>query len=158
MLLFKNAKVGQIVHILDRKTAEYFVGKVEQPVSAPHFEPNNPTLMVDVVINVDGQTKMFSIPENLSATYAGDLCLATDQAELLSELDQMELQGEKDLAEVPRIEKMLKAVKERKMQLNPALKEKKEQDQRMERLENSVQNLADMFQKFMKAKSNTTFE
>lgn len=158
MLLFKNAKVGQIIHILDRKTADYYIGRVEQPVCAPHFEPNNPTLMVDVVICVDGQNKTFSIPENLSATYAGDLCLATESADLLTELNQMEIQGEKDLAEVPRIEKMLKAIKERKIQLDPQLKEKKQQDERMTKLENSVQNLADMFQKFMKAKSNSTFE
>ncbi len=154
MLLFKNAKVGQTIHILDRRTADYRIGKVEQPVSAPHFEPNNPTLMVDVTIRSDNDVRTYSIPENLSATYAGDLCLATDTNELLSELDQMELQGEKELKDMPRIEKMLQAVKERKMQLNPTLKEKQEQDQRMQKLESSVQNLAEMFEKFMKQKSN----
>lgn len=149
--LFKNAKVGQLIHILDRKTAQYYTGKVEQPVGAPHFDASNPTLMVDVVINVDGQTRTYSIPENLSATYAGDWCLSTDTSDLLSELDQMEIQGEKTLQDVPRIEKMLEAIKERKLQLNPSLKEKKEQDDRMMKLENSVQNLTDMFRKFMKA-------
>lgn len=152
-MLFKNAKVGQVVHILDRKTAQYFVGKIEQPVSAPHYEPNHPTLMVDVVINVDGQTRTFTIPENLAATYAGDLCIATETSDLLSELDQMEMQGEKTLQDVPRIEQMLASVKERKMQLNPALKEKQEQDVRMQKLETSVQNLTDMFRKFMKSKN-----
>lgn len=149
MLLFKNAKVGQVVHILDRKTASYQMGKVEQPVTAPHFEPNNPTLMVDVTINIDGKTRTFAIPENLSATYAGDLCLATEPSDILTELDQMQIQGEKDLQEVPRIEKMLEAIKEIKEQLNPALKEKKEQDKRMERLEASVQSLKEMFEKFL---------
>lgn len=153
MLLFKNAKVGQVIHFMDRKTADYYTGKVEQPVSAPHFEPNNPTLMVDVVVSVDGQCKTFSIPENLSATYAGELILATDTSDLLTELDQMQLQGEKDLQEVPRIEKMLKAIKERKMQLNPALKQQQEQDRRMERLESSVESLAEMFKKFMSNKT-----
>lgn len=152
-MLFKNAKIGQIIHVLDRKTAQYFAAKVEQPVGVPHYEPNNPTLMVDVVLNIEGQTRTFSIPENLSATYAGDLCLSTDTSDLLIELDQMEVQGEKALQDVPRIEKMLQAVKERKMQLNPALKLKQEQDNRMQKLETSVQNLTDMFQQFMKSKN-----
>ena len=154
MLLFKNMKVGQLVHVLDRKTAEYYTGKVEQPVGAPHFEPNHPTLMVDVAINFDGNTKTFSIPENLSATYAGDLCLATETSELLGELDQMEVQGQKVIEDVPRIEAMLAKIKERRLELNPVLKEKKEQDKRIERIENSVQNLATMFERFIKSKED----
>ena len=150
--LFKDLKQGHTVHFFNRKTADYQQGIIASDPSLPHYQPTTPTMVVDVPITIGQDTKTYSIPETLSTTYYGDTCISTDIDSVLREIDQLSNQADAALAAVPTWEKIKQQCADLTTRLNPALKEKQEQDNRMRKLENSVQDLSDMLRKFMKAK------
>lgn len=58
-------------------------------------------MVVDVTIEANSKTATYSIPENLSVTYAGDVVLSTDKQGLMAEVEQMKNTAEKILESVP---------------------------------------------------------
>lgn len=155
MLLFKDTKEGQNVYMFNRKSAEYKVGSVSSAPSLPHYVQNSAVLMTDVIIKVEGSEKTYSIPENLSLTYAGDWCLATEQHDLLREVEALDAQAEKQIADVPRLEEVRERCKQLKLDLNPQLKAQEETEKRFSRLESNVSELTSMMKTFMKKNFKT---
>lgn len=155
MILFKDAKAGQNIYMFSRNNADFKVGCVSSAPSIPHYAPNQAVLMTDIVIKVDGEEKTYSIPENLALTYAGDWCLATDQHDLLREVEALDVQAEKQIADVPRLEQIREKCKQLKLDLNPQLKQQQETEQRFGRLEKNMEELSSMFKTFMKKQTKT---
>lgn len=147
--LFKDLKQGHTVHFFNRKTAEYQQGIIASDPSLPHFQANMPTMVVDVAITIGQDTKTYSIPETLSTTYYEDTCISTDLPSILREIDQLTNQADAALAAVPTWEKVKQQCSDLRDTLNPEVKEKKLLDQRMTKLENNMDNMTDMFKKFM---------
>lgn len=56
-------------------------------------------MVVDVTIEANSKTATYSIPENLSVTYAGDVVLSTDKQGLMAEVEQMKNTAEKYLSQ-----------------------------------------------------------
>lgn len=137
-----------------RHDADFKSGTVVTQPSVPHYSPNQPVFMVDVCIKLDDVEKTYSIPENLSLTYAGDWCIATECQDLLREVELLDQQAEKSINDVPRLEEIRERCAKLKLDLNPSLKERKENDERIARLESSVTRLTDMFAKFMNNQNN----
>ena len=91
-MFFKDIKPNYPVYIFDKQTLEYIQGKVTS-VSLPRMQQmsngnnimpsinsplnggvsNNAMMVVDVTIDAGGRSATYSIPENLSVTYAGNL-------------------------------------------------------------------------------------
>lgn len=56
-------------------------------------------MVVDVTIEANSKTATYSIPENLSVTYAGDVVLSTDKQGLIAEVEQMKNTAERYLSQ-----------------------------------------------------------
>ena len=152
-MLFKELRAGQTVHMLNRMTAECKTGTVEENPSGPHYVPTQPTMMVDVTISTDGIRRTYTIPENLSVTYAEQWCICTDQADMKRELEGMQAALQKHISETPGKEKLLEKVKEKLLELNPQAKREQEYEDRLARLETGMNDIATMLKKMNGEKS-----
>lgn len=108
-MLFKDTKQGYPVYLLDKEQVRATQGKVvsvSQPrVQAPQVGvyPQNPlttSLVVDVTIEADGQTKTYTIPETSSLTYAGQLALSIDKECILREVQALKTASEEALGKM----------------------------------------------------------
>lgn len=83
-MAFKDVKQNYSVYILNKQDITITDGKVIS-VGFPHLDLNTKPAMgqsqmvVDVTIEANSKTATYSIPENLSVTYAGDVVLSTDK-------------------------------------------------------------------------------
>lgn len=152
-MLFKDLKQGQLVHILDRKSAEYMTGKVVETPSLPHYDNRQPTMTVDVNIDIKGEKRVYAIPENLAVTYAGDLCIATEQKDLLNEVEQIEAKADEAIADYPRQQKVKEKCRQLVLDLNPSLKTQQANEARLNRLEQGQEKLLGMLERFMRNSS-----
>ena len=149
MTLFKDLKQGHTVHFFNRKTAEYTQGIIASDPSLPHYQATMPTMVVDVPITINNETKTYSIPESLSTTYYEDTCISTNISDILREIDQLSNQADAAIAAVPKWEDIQQKCSDLRDTLNPEIKEKKLLDQRMTKIESNMSDMKDMFKQFM---------
>nr|DAW46631.1 MAG TPA: hypothetical protein [Caudoviricetes sp.] len=83
-------------------------------------------MVVDVTIELTGKTATYTIPENLSITYAGDIVLSTDKNGLAKEVESMKNTAEKIIESVPRQKEVIEKSTALLADINPVYKEKKE--------------------------------
>lgn len=106
-MAFKDVKQNYSIYILNKQDISITDGKVIS-VGFPHMDLNNkPTIgqsqmVIDVTIESNGKTATYTIPENLSVTYAGDIVLSTDKQGLIAEVESMKNTAEKILESVPK--------------------------------------------------------
>lgn len=153
-MLFKELKQNYPVYILDKQTVTFTQGKVIS-VSLPRMNVGNGTMsmmptssptamLVDVTIEADGRTATYSIPENLAVTYAGSTVLSTDREGISREIEAMRATAEQVLSSVDRQKEILDKTQSLLAELNPAYKEKKETDERFNRIEGDVSEMKSM--------------
>ena len=93
-MAFKDVKQNYSVYILNKQDITITDGKVIS-VGFPHLDLSikpamgQSQMVVDVTIEANSKTATYSIPENLSVTYAGDVVLSTDKQGLMAEVEQM---------------------------------------------------------------------
>ena len=106
-MAFKDVKQNYSVYILNKQDISITDGKVIS-VGFPHMDLNSKPSMgqsqmvVDVTIESNSKTATYTIPENLSVTYAGDIVLSTDKQGLIMEVESMKSTAEKILESVPK--------------------------------------------------------
>lgn len=153
-MLFKELKQNYPVYILDKQTVTFTQGKVIS-VSLPRMNVSNGTMpmmptssptamLVDVTIEADGRTATYSIPENLAVTYAGSTVLSTDREGISREIEAMRATAEQVLSSVDRQKEILDKTQSLLAELNPAYKEKKETDERFNRIEGDMSEMKSM--------------
>lgn len=153
-MLFKELKQNYPVYILDKQAVSFTQGKVVN-VSLPRMNLSNgtigmmptsspTTMLVDVTIETDGRTATYSIPENLAVTYAGNIVLSTDREGIGREVEAMRATAEQVLSSVDKQKEILDKAKTLLAELNPAFKEKKETDERFNRIEGDVSEMKSM--------------
>ena len=153
-MAFKDVKQNYSVYILNKQDITITDGKVIS-VGFPHLDLNTkPTMgqsqmVVDVTIEANLKTATYSIPENLSVTYAGDVVLSTDKQGLMAEVEQMKNTAEKILESVPK-QKTAALLSE----LNPIYKEKKETEQRFSKIEESISRMESTVNNFINSFSH----
>lgn len=153
-MLFKELKQNYPVYILDKQTVTFTQGKVISVslprmnvgnVTMPMMPTSSPTAMlVDVTIEADGRTATYSIPENLAVTYAGSTVLSTDREGISREIEAMKATAEQVLSSVDRQKEILDKTQSLLAELNPAYKEKKETDERFNRIEGDMSEMKSM--------------
>ena len=130
---FKDIKQNYPVYVLNKQDLTISAGKVTA-VSFPHFDMNPKStkteMVIDVTIDVNGKTATYTIPENLSVTFAGELVLATDKLSLANEIEALRNQAEQILASVDKQKQILAKSTELLSELNPIYKEKQETEKR----------------------------
>lgn len=152
-MLFKDVKQNYPVFILDKQNVKFTQGKV-QSVSFPHMDNSAPIGMnktvIDVVIEADGKSATYAMPENLSIVYAGDIVLSTDKDGIVREIEAMKMSAEQVLNSVDRQREIVEKSSQLLVELNPEFKAKQENEQRLSSLESSMKELKDMMKGLVK--------
>lgn len=115
---------------------------------------NASSLVVDITIEVDNKTATYTIPENLSITYAGNIVLSTDKEGLTHEIEAMRNSAEQVINSVDKQKEILEKSTKLLSELNPAYKEKQEADMRFSSLESQIGEIKEMFANFVKQHSH----
>lgn len=143
-MLFKDIKQNYSVHILDKDNVSYIQGKVVS-VSFPHMDNTNPMAMgktvVDVVIDADGKSATYTIPENMGIVYAGNLVLSTDKDGIIREVEALKTSSEQYLESVDKTRQVLEKSTSLLAELNPEIKAKQENELRLSNLENTMKDI-----------------
>lgn len=115
---------------------------------------NTSSLVVDITIEVNNKTATYTIPENLSITYAGNIVLSTDKEGLTHEIEAMRNSAEQVINSVDKQKEILEKSTKLLSELNPAYKEKQEADMRFSSLESQIGEIKEMFANFVKQHSH----
>ena len=151
-MLFKDVKQNYTVYILDKQDMNISQAKVSA-VGFPRMDimqnaPNTQTV-IDITLDSNGKIATYTIPENLSVTYAGNIVLSTDKDGLMHEIEAMKNNAEQVIASVDKQKQILDKANTLLSELNPVYKEKKETDLRFSKIENSISEMKDMFANFL---------
>lgn len=155
---FKDLKQNYPIYILNRQDVSLTQGKVTA-VGFPYYNNSNPSQslntnpqsqrVVDVHVEANGNSAVYTIPETSSITFAGNLVLATTLGDLINEVESIKRMAENHITETPIQEERKEKATALLSELNPAFKEKKEIDERFGKLENSISDLKNMMTTFM---------
>ena len=169
-MLFKDIKQNFPVYILDNTSVELTKGKVTATTFprpdgnfnmsngnygtvVPQLNQNNGQRMViDLTIEAGGRSATYTVSENASVNYAGNLVIATEQSLLASEVEAIKNSAEQALAP-ERLEQLKQSLEKSTSllsELNPAFRQRQEYDTRFKNLEGSVGELKDMMKNFIK--------
>lgn len=146
-MTFKELKQGYPVYILDKEKLAVKQGKVVN-TSFPRVD-NQPTgrqMVVDVTIEVNGQSAVYTIPEDSAVVYAKNLVLSTEQHCLAIEVEKMKTEAERILATVDEQQEIVDCADDLLAQLNPTFKEKRETEQRFEKIESRLDKLIQLME------------
>lgn len=144
-MIFRDIKQGYPVYILNKRELTISQGKVAS-AGFPRLDTNPMTGKTEMVVDVtvddgSGKTGSYVIPEGLSVTYAGDLVLSPEKSGLSGEVEAMKSAAEQALASVDRQREIVDKAGALLSELNPAYREKAENDRRFDALEGSVGEL-----------------
>jgi len=164
-MLFKELKPNFTTYHLHRGGDKVSVnqGKVTN-VSQPRIPtPQNPalpmpgtfaqtaTLVVDVTIDENGETKTYTIPETLDVTYAGnDHVIATTREKILSEVEAMKNRADEVINSLHHNEAISDACEEILENWNPAIREKRQTEERMVSMETRIDKVTMMMETLLK--------
>ena len=154
-MLFKELKPNYPVYILDKQNITFTQGKATN-VSFPRMEmtQGGTQMVVDVSVEANGNNATYSIPEHLSTTFAGNLVLSTDKDALVKEIEAMKQTAEQVINSVDRQKVIAEKAAALLVELNPAFREKKETEERFNKIESSVADIKDILNNFIKEFKN----
>lgn len=150
---FKELQKNHPVYVLDKSKVEVKQGKVID--TAPHMNTGIATVsgngqpMKDITIEVDGKQTIYTIPEQLTVTFAGDLVLATEKASLSPEVERMKNEADAVLSSVERMKEVKAKSEELLATLNPAVKEKQETEKRFKAIEGDISGIRGMVKQLL---------
>ena len=159
-MLFKDVKQNYPVYILDKQELTFSQGKVmsvgfpRMDVMSKPVNPINTQMVIDVTVENGGKSATYTIPEGLSITYAGNIVLSTDKEGLIREIDAMKNSAESIINSMDKQKQILDKSNKLLSELNPAFKEKQEVDSRFANIENSINEMKEMFNKFLNKNSH----
>lgn len=158
-MTFKDVKQNYSVYILNKQDMTITEGKVVS-VGFPHKDLTQKAtigqsqMVVDVTIELNSKTATYTIPENLSITYAGDIVLSTDKNGLAKEVESMKNTAEKIIESVPRQKEVIEKSTALLADINPVYKEKKETEQRFAKIEESINRMESTVTNFINQFNN----
>ena len=154
MLLFKDLKNNCPVHILNKQDVSITQGvatSVGFPRMPMSYKPGQNTMVIDVTITADGKTATYEIPENLSVTYANNLVLATDKAGLAPDIEAIKNTADQVIKSYDSQRERYDKACALLMDVKPEYKEKKETENRLNKMEGSISEIRTMMEKLMES-------
>lgn len=141
-MTFKELKQGYPVYILDKEKLTVKQGKVVN-ASFPRIDnqPSGRQMVVDVTIDANGKNAVYTMPEDSAVVYANNLVLSTDQHCLTVEVEKMKADAERILSTVDMQKEIVEVADDLLAQLNPSFREKRETEQRFEKIESRLDKL-----------------
>lgn len=146
-MTFKELKQGYSVYILDKDDMSVKQAKVVN-VSTPHIDKKTfelgAALVVDVMLDVDGVTSTYTLKEDTETGYAQSTVITTDKQAVIREVEVVKTQSEDALSQVDVHKDRLQKCNDILAEYNPAIREKREIDERFGKLEGSIDELKAM--------------
>ena len=136
-------KAGYPAYIFNRKSVEVKVGKVTN-TPMPHFDARmSGKMVVDLNVEVDGNVMPFVLEECSEVGYTDDLVVSVGVEAILREVDRVENQSAEALKMVDYHKDAVEKCEALKKEYSPEYKERTENSERMAKLEDKVDKLAD---------------
>lgn len=144
-MIFRDIKQHNKVYILDKVNVTIDEGIVTA-VGIP--QPNREgKIVIDITINIKDKQATYTIPEQLSVTRANNLVLAIEQKDLIQELEVMKTNAKLIIDSVDTQKTILQKADKLLLELNPILKEKQQNEQRFNKIEDSLSQIAKLMEK-----------
>lgn len=168
---FSEIRQNYPVYILNRNSMKTTQGKVIN-AGSPYFPNMNPMnmpmpgqpqqntqRMVDITIEIGGKTQTFTIPETSAVTCAqingNEMILSTEKQGIIREVEVMKSQSEGVLASMEKHKAIIQNCDRILTEWNPQFAEKKEQDARIKTVEDKVDRLCVMMEKYFEKQQPT---
>lgn len=145
MATFKELHAGSTIYFLvgknnDLEIKQGVVTKGPGMSHAPTPQPGQPInylaqSVVDIEIELDGQSKQYEIQDNTTYTYGGGMLIAADLQPILSEIEKIGSQAQERINSREKDEACVKRCNELKLQYDPKAKEQKALDDRFRSIE-----------------------
>ena len=150
--MFSDLKKGFQVHTLDtNEVPKYAIGKVVA-VSEPRYMPPSPGnyapmqgRVVDLTVEVDGETKTYTVPESQNVAKAMGITLSTGIEAVMNELNAIKRNSQEILDSVGFNKKKIEVCDQIMEDINPAFKQTREQDKKIAGIESQVRELTGSF-------------
>ena len=144
---FKEAQIGMLVYIFNRNDLVLIVDKIKS-VNPSHFDINIPS--GKMVVDVTTGDKSYTIDDTLTIAYFNNCAISLDREHILREIEVYKNNSEAILHEIPRHELIVEKCNDILIENNPTLKEKQEAETRFNKIEDSINELKNMFKEFIK--------
>lgn len=150
-MMFRDLKQGDTLYVYDRVAITLSAEKVVN-VSAPHLDKNNVSngMMVDVTIG----NIQYSFKDASEVGYTSNLVISPNRACVLREVKNHKTNNETQISMTPRLQDELPKLDAIIEDLEPELKEKKEQDAKLARLAEEMQSLRQMVELALNQRTN----
>lgn len=151
-MTYRDTKINDTIYILDKDKMVLQQGRVT--ATSPHVNNTYNTMaagqmMRDIAIEVDVKIATYTIPENLSVTFAGSIVLATSQQGLSSEIERMKSEAEQALAMMEHHKMVIERSSGLLAELNPHVREKMENERRFKSIESDMSGIKTMMQQLL---------
>lgn len=156
-MLFRDLKTNYPIFIFDRNTVTVTEGKVIN-IGLPHYDMHynaSNGMVIDITINTGDVTKTYTFKDSTEIGYADNLIISPNRDNILREVEALKEQAEQALKQVTMNEETVAKCNTILSNFNPVFKEKKETEERFNKLETSVGDIKDMILNIMN-KLNTT--
>lgn len=143
-MLFRDSKAGYPIYLFNRKDVSVMTGKITN-VSLPHFDAKMGAskMVVDIDVMTDGKATSYVFDDSGEVGYVGDSVISINRDAILREIERVKNQSDEALKMVDyhrdAIGKCDKLLKE----FSPEYKQRIENTERMNTLENKVDKLTD---------------
>lgn len=151
---FRDVQPNYPVFILDKQELTVKQGKVVTK-GFPHPDLTSITspskTLIDFGIELDGKTAVYTIPDDLSVTYAGNLVLSPDKTNIINEIEAIKNTAEQIINSVDAQKEKYEKASALLAELNPVYRDKKETENRLTKLESSIDDIKSMMSKLMES-------
>lgn len=146
-MTFRELKQGYSIYVLDKDSMCVKQAKV-MSVSTPHIDKRGfeigASLVVDVVLDIDGAIATYTFKEDTETGFFGTNVITVDKQNIVREVEVVKTQSEEALSQVDIHKDRLSKCNEILAEFNPAIKEKQAIDQRFVKLEGSIDEIKNM--------------
>lgn len=146
--MFKDVKVGDTLYIYDRVAITLTAEQVSS-VSAPRVD--KASMVVDVAVG----NMTYTFRDSSEVGFTPTLVISPERTNLLREVEAQKMSNESQISRVDQLRAELPKLDAIIDQLSPERKEKKQQEERMAKMEQSIGNLTAMISQFMNSNSNS---
>lgn len=142
-MAFKDLKIGGTLYILNKDSLELRKVKVTN-ITVPHIENkvNSLTQMVvDITVDSNGKPVTYVVPDNLSITFCGQEMLTYDKPLLIEEIKATKALNEQTVSMYNKATENISKCDVLISDLDDAYREKKANEERLDRLEKMIEGL-----------------
>lgn len=149
-MLFKDLKTGDTLYLFDKNAISLVQDKVVS-ISAPHVDTN---CAVGMVVDVKVSNRSFTMRDTADICYTDTLVISPDRTTMLREVEAQKANDEALLAREKAIKEELPKLDAVIDLLSPERRERKEQEERMNRVEEKLGTLTEMIELMLKNKKD----